>query len=70
MSIWGTLLSFVVKSALDKRKEKLKVELRDEIRTTQSVWVKIRNQGYLALLDNAGPLVLGQIEKELNKRGR
>ncbi len=67
MSIWGTLLSFVVKSALDKRKEKLKAELQNENKTTQSAWVKVRNRGYLALLDNAGPLVVQQIEKELKK---
>ncbi|WP_288839235.1 hypothetical protein [uncultured Megasphaera sp.] len=67
MNILGTLLSFVVKSALEKRKEKLKEELQAEIDTTQSAWVKIRNQGYLALLDNAGPLVVQQIEKELKK---
>ena len=67
MSIWGTLLSFVVKSALEKRKEKLKTELQDKIDTTQSDWVKLRNQGYLSLIDSAGPLILRQIEKELNK---
>lgn len=69
MSIWGTLLSFVVKSALEKRKEKLKAELQQKIDTTESDWVKLRNQGYLSLLDNAGPFVLNQIEKEL-KRGK
>lgn len=70
MNIWGTLLSFVVKSALEKRKEKLKAELQDKINTTQSDWIKVRNKGYLSLLDSAGPLVLRQIEKELNKRGK
>ena len=67
MSIWGNLLSFVLTSSLNKRKESLEVELQKQIETTDSDWVKIRNQGWLALLDNAGPFVISEIEKKLNK---
>lgn len=67
MSIWGNLLSFVLTSSLNKRKESLEVELQKQIETTDSDWVKIRNQGWLALLDNAGSFVISEIEKKLNK---
>ena len=67
MSIWGNLLSFVLTSSLNKRKESLEVELQKQIETTDSDWVKIRNQGWLALLDNAGQFVISEIEKKLNK---
>lgn len=67
MSIWGNLLSFVLTSSLNKRKESLEVELQKQIETTDSDWVKIWNQGWLALLDNAGPFVISEIEKKLNK---
>ena len=67
MSIWGNLLSFVLTSSLNKRKESLEVELQKQIETTDSDWVKIRNQGWLVLLDNAGPFVISEIEKKLNK---
>lgn len=65
MSVWGNLLSFVLTSALDKRKEKLETELQRQIATTDSSWVKTRNQGYLALIDTAGPFLLNEIEKRL-----
>lgn len=67
MSAWGNLLSFVLTSALDKRKAALKVGLQKKIDETDSEWVKIRNKGWLSLIDTAGPFVINEIEKELNK---
>lgn len=63
MSIWGNLLSFVLTSSLNKRKEALEVKLQKQMETTDSDWVKIRNQEWLAVLDNAGPFVISEIEK-------
>ena len=63
MSIWGNLLSFVLTSSLNKRKEALEVKLQKQMETTDSDWVKIRNQGWLTVLDNAGPFVISEIEK-------
>lgn len=65
MSILKTLLTMVLKSALESRKEKLRQELQAQIDSTTSPWVKIRNEGWLALLDTAGPIVVNQIEKQL-----
>ena len=63
MSIWGNLLSFVLTSSLTKRKEALELKLQKPMETTDSDWVKIRNQEWLAVLDNAGPFVISEIEK-------
>lgn len=63
MSIWGNLLSFVLTSSLNKRKEALELKLQKQMETTDSDWVKIRNQEWLAVLDNAGPFVISEIEK-------
>lgn len=65
MSLWGNLLSFVLTSALDRRKEALQMELEKQIATTNSDWVKIRNKGWLSLIDAAGPFVINEIEKKL-----
>lgn len=67
MNMWGNLLSFVLTSALDKRKAALKAELQKKIDETDSEWVKIRNKGWLSLIDSAGPFVISEIEKKLNK---
>jgi len=67
VSTFGNLLSYVLTSALDKRKDKIKAELQDKINSTDSDWVKIRNKGYISLLDNAGPFVTAEIDKLLKK---
>ncbi|BFK74318.1 hypothetical protein I3300191I4_09920 [Megasphaera elsdenii] len=67
MSILQNLLSYVLTSALDKRKAALKEELQKKIDETDSEWVKIWNKGWLALIDAASPFVLSEIEKRLEK---
>lgn len=67
MGILRNLLSYVLTSVLDKRKAYLKEELQKKIDETDSEWVKTRNKGWLALIDAAGPFVISEIEKKLNK---
>lgn len=67
MGILHNLLSYVLTSALDKRKAALKEKLQKKIDETDSEWVKIRNSGWLALIDAAGPFVISEIEKRVEK---
>lgn len=67
MGILHNLLSYVLTSTLDKRKAALKEKLQKKIDETDSEWVKIRNNGWLALIDAAGPFVISEIEKRVKK---
>lgn len=68
MNLLKTLLTMVLKSALESRKDKIRQKLQEQIDATASSWVKVRNEGWLALLDTAGPMIVNQIEKQI-KRG-
>lgn len=61
------LLSKLLTSALDKRKERLRDKLQAQINTTSSSWVKTRNQLYIDLLNIAGESMANRIEKEILK---
>lgn len=61
------LLSKLITSELDKRKESLRAKLQAQINTTQSSWVKTRNQLYINLLDIAGETMISKMEKEILK---
>lgn len=61
------LLSKLLTSELDKRKESLRAKLQAQINTTQSSWVKTRNQLYIDLLNIAGESMVNRIEKEILK---
>lgn len=61
------LLSKLLTSELDKRKEKLREKLQAQIDTTQSSWVKTRNQLYIDLLNIAGESMVNRIEKEIDE---
>ncbi|WP_444707107.1 hypothetical protein ACT26D_10120 [Megasphaera elsdenii] len=61
------LLSKLLTSALDKRKESLRAKLQAQINTTSSSWVKTRNQLYIDLLNIASESMVNRIEKEILK---
>ena len=61
------LLSKLLTSELDKRKESLRAKLQAQINTTSSSWVKTRNQLYIDLLNIAGESMVNRIEKEILK---
>ena len=61
------LLSKLLTSALDKRKESLRAKLQAQINTTSSSWVKTRNQLYIDLLNIAGESMVNRIEKEIDE---
>lgn len=61
------LLSKLLTSELDKRKEKLREKLQAQIDTTQSSWVKARNQLYIDLLNIANESMVNRIEKEIDE---
>ena len=61
------LLSMLLTSALDKRKDSLRAKLQAQINTTSSSWVKTRNQLYIDLLNIAGESMVNRIEKEILK---
>lgn len=61
------LLSKLITSELDKRKESLRAKLQAQINTTSSSWVKTRNQLYINLLDIAGETMISKMEKEILK---
>ena len=56
-----------VKPKLEERKQALREKLEKEISETDSEWVKIRNNAYLDILDNADGKVLDAIEKAIAK---
>lgn len=66
-NLFKRLLSKVLASELEKRKERLREQLQAQINTTQSSWVKTRNQLYINLLDIAGETMINQMEKEILK---
>lgn len=57
------LLSKLLTSELDKRKESLRAKLQAQINTTSSSWVKTRNQLYIDLLNIASESMVNRIEK-------
>ena len=61
------LLSKLLASELDKRKERLRSRLQAQINTTSSSWVKTRNQLYIDLLNIAGESMVNRIEKEIDE---
>ena len=61
------LLSKLLTSELDKRKERLRAKLQAQINTTQSIWVKTRNQLYIDLLEIASESMITKMEKEIEK---
>lgn len=66
-NLFKRLLSKVLASELEKRKERLREQLQAQINTTQSSWVKTRNQLYINLLDIASETMISKIEKEILK---
>lgn len=66
-NLFKRLLSKLITSALDKRKERLREQLQAQINTTSSDWVKTRNQMYINLLEIAGESMVNRIEKEILK---
>ena len=63
----NAILNLFVKSKLNERKQALREKLEKEISETDSEWVKIRNNAYLDILDNADGKVLDAIEKAISK---
>ena len=61
------LLSKLLTSELDKRKERLRKKLQAQINTTSSSWVKTRNQLYIDLLEIASESMITKMEKEILK---
>lgn len=61
------LLSKLLTSELDKRKERLRAKLQAQINTTQSSWVKTRNQLYIDLLEIASESMITKMEKEIEE---
>lgn len=61
------LLSKLLASELDKRKERLRSKLQAQINTTSSSWVKTRNQLYIDLLNIASESMVNRIEKEIDE---
>ena len=66
-SLLKRLLSKLLASELDKRKERLRYKLQAQINTTSSSWVKTRNQLYIDLLNIASESMVSRIEKEILK---
>lgn len=61
------LLSKLLTSELDKRKESLRAKLQAQINTTSSSWVKTRNQLYIDLLEIASETMVNKMEKEIDE---
>lgn len=61
------LLSKLITSELDKRKESLRAKLQAQINTTSSSWVKTRNQLYIGLLEIASETMITKMEKEIDE---
>ena len=66
-SLLKRLLSKLLTSELDKRKERLRAKLQAQINTTQSSWVKTRNQLYSDLLEIASESMITKMEKEIEE---
>ncbi len=63
----NAILNLFIKPKLEERKQALREKLEKEISETDSEWVKIRNNAYLDILDNADGKVLDAIEKAISK---
>lgn len=63
----NAILNLFIKPKLEERKQALREKLEKEISETDSEWVKIRNNAYLDILDNADGKVLDAIEKAIAK---
>lgn len=63
----NAILNLFIKPKLEERKQALREKLEKEISETDSEWVKIRNNAYLDILDNADGKVLDAIEKATSK---
>lgn len=61
------LLSKLITSELDKRKESLRAKLQAQINTTSSSWVKTRDQLYIDLLEIASETMITKMEKEIDE---
>lgn len=61
------ILSKLLTSELNKRKEVLRDKLQDQIDTTSSGWVKTRNQLYIDLLEIASESMITKMEKEIDE---
>lgn len=66
-NLFKRLLSKVLASELDKRKESLRAKLQAQINTTSSSWVKTRDQLYIDLLEIASETMITKMEKEILK---
>jgi hypothetical protein len=66
-SLLKRLLSKLLTSELDKRKESLRAKLQAQINTTSSSWVKTRNQLYIDLLEIASETMITKMEKEIDE---
>lgn len=62
----NAILNLFVKPKLEERKQALREKLEKEISETDSDWVKIRNQVYLELLDNADGKLIDILEKKID----
>lgn len=62
----NAILNLFVKPKLEERKQALREKLEKEISETDSEWVKIRNQIYLELLDNADGKLMDILEKKID----
>ena len=63
------LLSKLLASELDKRKERLRSKLQAQINTTSSSWVKTRNQLYIDLLEIASESMITKMEGSVTTNG-
>lgn len=66
-NLFKRLLSKVLASELEKRKERLRAKLQAQINTTSSSWVKTRNQLYIDLLEIASETMITKMEKEIDE---
>lgn len=66
-NLFKRLLSKVLASELDKRKESLRAKLQAQINTTSSSWVKTRDQLYIDLLEIASETMITKMEKEIDE---
>ncbi len=65
--LFTLILNIFIKTKTDERKEEIRKKLEDKIANTTSEWVKIRNQVYLEMLNNADGKILDAIEKAIGK---
>jgi hypothetical protein len=66
--VLNSIFKLFIKHTLEEQKKELKEKLEKEIATTSSTWVKIRNQSYLDILENADSKTISIIEETINKK--